>query len=290
MLLLLGGCGTSINTDPLEITSKKSKNHKHVFEGVWIKQPSYYKPADSFYGFRTPYLESSISVTTSDKSLDHFKSTYTKENLRRKNLDPLEIRELKVNGKNGLYLVVEDKRKQIIKYKMLIEVESELIEVEAYFITAEMGYQVRVENALHSIYIGEKEKMIDKFQLVLFDNAKGSIIYTTDGEYPTQSEDGLTIEEFAIENTKAKLPKQFIEDEMKRSLGRIPESWSVSNFEGGKIYMMKGKHDGKSAIVFFFMFNANNKGFIVSCTGNDRMNLLEVEQDVRNKYLKLTLQ
>ena len=219
-LLLIISC-QSTEHNHIEITPKKTPNKIHVGQGVWMNIPSYFKKAKSYEGYQAPNSTASISVKSSNKSIEELKKSFEPAYLKKRKTVLLESSTVKYgDNENAFFTVVRDKRKETIRYFLAIAQGGRTYNIKAfYFENARDGYNLEIREALQSVFIGDHQEKEELFKLANLSNFD-SIIYTRDGKHPTESADQAVVEIETKKSTRGITDKKLIESEARKITGK----------------------------------------------------------------------
>lgn len=186
---------TACEEEPqLTFNGIKSKTAKHLGEGVWIDVPASYSKAKSYNGFQASGLESSISLQINEATIEDVKRSFDEKLLKRKKTKLITLQVVPFGTQDSaVFSMVHDRRKGTIRYLLSIKQGNMMYGVKAFCYEAlKDKYDMRIKRALESVAFGEIIVKKEPFVLAKLVSLN-EFVFTRDGEFPTQSEDGANI-------------------------------------------------------------------------------------------------
>ena len=222
--LVIGSCN-SYKEDHIVLKPQKQDSSVHVGQGVWMKIPSGYKRADSYEGFQTSNLYSSISVQTTHLSIKKLKKSFDPKTLKKRSMELLELSTVDFGGNdNAIFGVVHDKRKKTIKYLLAVNDGQRTYNIKAFCFHQVMDkYDPRIRESLFSAFIGEHIEKEELFEFAAIEGAS-KFFYTRDGNYPPESDDGAVVEMETIASLQGILGTGLIQSELRELTGEKRKS------------------------------------------------------------------
>ena len=267
------------------MTGDKSENSVHVGLGVWLEIPRGYSKANSYDGYQLG-SNSSISVKISSNSIEKLRDAYDPVNLEKRNIELIELSPVSYGEKeNGLFVVMHDKQKNLIRYLLAIHENGKTYMVKAF--TLKDTYKQKIYDCLKSVYIGEHIEKEEPFKLAKLLTLEDMIL-TRDGKYPTESADGSVIEFNTIESLDGVLETGLVKSELQKLTGGEAISVRAERVSNGGYYSGTSIRGDKKAYVALLKIE-NQGGTLIKCYGNKDCNLDDFDRFLRNKLLKTTI-
>ncbi len=280
-----------VDSSEISVEGKKVEDAKHLGQGVWMKIPSKYRKAESYDGYQAPQYHSSLSVKTSQESLDRLLKVYEEKNLKAQKCRLLELRPVVFEEEHeGYYVVVQDFRKKTIRHLLAVKIGETLYKIKGfYFKELEDQYETYVRNALLSSHIGEVQQEEERFKFASFIDLE-TVVLTTDGKFPTESPDSLYLSLRSFDNVGAVDPFEIIRNELQKhvEIDMRKVNTVIDPLQNGKIYINQGKDDSKACLVMFVSAD-NNKGSLYTLYGERSIDLKELKRYLKRSFTEIKI-
>lgn len=292
-ILILGfmRCEDPVIRNQITLSPQKRSEKSHLGKGVWLNVPKGYKKAKSYDGYQAKGMNSSISVRLHEKTSDELKRSYDSRNLKKRNLKLIELSDVTYgeSGK-GFLSVVHDKPKNLLRYLLSISYNGATYNITSFCPESrKSSYDPAIRKSLSSVYIGDLVKT-ELFQLATI-TGPNEILYTKDGKYPTESEDGAVAEWTVMKSLDGIYLMGFVEKELKKIAKDARPRTGYHNLENGKFYFSKGTSEQENKKVFVALVAPNQEegGVLVKCHGNINASLEEFETYARRQLITTTI-
>jgi hypothetical protein len=288
LLALLLSCN-SVITDKITLKGVEDGDSDHLSEGVYLKIPPGYKPAKSYEGFQAPNAESSFSLKTVSQTMQEYMAVYNSDKFP-SHYEILEKRPVSFNGSDsGYYLVIENSKKKTTKHTLVLEKDQVLYKITGFYFTPLADkYKSKIRRALYSTYFGENIAKEERFKIA---NLKdfSAVVYTQDGEYPTKTEDNLHMEVESIDNIQDIYPETFIKRRLNKVIDVKNPKMITELLENGKLITIKASSSDKKVLIALIVNEDQNKGKLVTFSGNQTIDLNELEAYLRTQIISYTI-
>ncbi len=156
LIVLFATCFICCSTPTYELNSEKTENHLLVGYGIYMNLPFDFKKASSYKGYQLRDKSASVSVKTSEESLQDVLNHYTSKSFKRSNLKALE--HLNVNYQDsleGIIFTYLDKRsKYISKNVVFPQEDNTTLKINFLYHSSRKGeYEKMTNRMLNSIYL-----------------------------------------------------------------------------------------------------------------------------------------
>ncbi len=271
------------------ISSVKKEDSQHLGNGVWMVIPDSYKKANSYNGFQAITRQSSISLDMNRKSIDEVKKAYAPGHLKEVNMALLELSTVHYGGnENGVFLVIHDKSKKVIRYLLSIAINDRTYNIKAFCLERRKDrYDPEIRKSLESIYIGDYKEKEKLFKLAKLESLT-ELFFTKDGVYPTNSPDNAVIKTKKMTSFEGILESGLIKSELQKITGKNSNSWGVETLSNGKFFFGTSESENKKGFVALLV-NQKQEALLVSCSGNQNSSLIEFERYVRETLIKTSI-
>lgn len=292
-IMILGfiGCEDPVIRNQITLSPQKSSKKSHLGKGVWLNVPKGYKKAKSYDGYQARGMNSSISVRLHEKNSDELKKSYDPKNLKKRGLKLIELSDVAYgeSGK-GFLSVVHDKPKNLLRYLLSISYNGATYNITSFCPESrKSSYDPAIRKSLGSVYIGDLVET-ELFQLATI-TGPDEIIYTKDGKYPTESEDGAMAAWTVMKSLDGMYLMGFVEKELKKIAKDARPRTGYQNLENGKFYFSRGAsaQEDKKVFVALLAPEQEEGGVLVKCYGNSKASLEELETYVRKQLITTTI-
>lgn len=281
------GCSGHVEKE-IVIDPNKYRYSVHLGAGVWLLVPDGYKKAASYDGYQANNSESSISVKTSDKSSEELKKAYDPKLLRKRDMELIELSEVKYGEKGtGFFSVVHDKKNKLLRYFLSISKDGRTYNITSFCAEGAKGtYDRLIRWSLKNVFIGEskEEEELFKFAKLISSN---EVAYSKDGKYPTESADNALAEwkDMSASDLDGALGSTLVEIELGKLVKKSRHMVEFAPLTNGMYYHGKAVSKNRKAYVALFV-NEKKEGILVKCYGNEKSDLAEFERYVEGQLLK----
>jgi len=288
-LAAFSACGNSYTEREITLAAEKKPSSAHMGKGVWMMVPHAYRKAKSFDGFQTPNMASSISLKVSTQPVEQLKLAYDPAKLSPQKMELIELSEVNYGDSGtGFLSVVHDKGRRIMRYFMSISEQEQTYNITAFCVESGADkFDPHIRSSLSSLYIGEYDEE-GGFKLTTF-NGENGMLYTKDGQYPTESEDEAVVGWEKIESLHGVGKMAMVENELDKLVKDGGSSVMLENISNGQLYNGKSSSENKKAFVALLALEGEEGGLLVKAHGNSQADLDEMEDFVRGLVLKTTV-
>lgn len=286
--LSIEACLNSHKEGHIVLTPKKYDASVHIGQGVWLKIPNGYKRADSYEGFQTPHMNSSISVKTTYSPIEEVKKEFDPQFLKKRGMELMELSSVEFGGNdNAFFAVVKDNRKKTVKYLLAVSDGERTYNIKAFCFQQVMRkYDPMIRASILSSFIGEHVEKEELFEFAAIEGPS-KFIYTRDGNYPPESDDGAVVEMETIASLQGILGTGLIQSELQKLTGEKRNSVATEFISNGKFYYGTSKSDNKVAFVALVALDEEDKGTLIKAYSHDPGSLADFEEFVRGQFLKV---
>lgn len=271
----------------------KSKTAKHLGEGVWLDVPSFYKKARTYDGFQAQGYESSISLQVNNASLEEVKKSFDKEVLARKKTKLITLQVVPFGDQDSaVFSIVYDKRKQTRRYLLSVARGNKMYGIKAFcFDHLKDKYDMLIKRSLESVTFAETIEKKEAFMLAKLVSLK-ELIYTRDGEFPTQSEDEATLVIKKIDPKKAGSTSgsksNFLSNTMKEYADSRESSVRIEKVEDGH-FISAYFLDSEKKVFGAHLSDGKELSNLYIGTSTTREGIKELGQYVRDTNIKTAI-
>jgi len=296
LTFLIASCGP--DTSPLILKNDNSANHIHIGEGVYMINPPGFSEASSYMGFQAPDYNASISLKPQYESLENLRKEYTPESIKSKPVKLLALKELFFKDvQNGFYVKLEYKGRGIINEILVFENGGSTYKmIGLYHAANESIYGPKVNLALLTSYVGQRQVKEEYFQMAYLDEAKDALVYTRDGKFPTESPDELYLSISTSSSTSKS--RQSISNEMKAKIKEAigndfknTNHWGITTMplKEGKVYATSFSDKGYKVVARAYANDDEPDVMIAIAYGNESVGIDDLKDRVDNMFLTLDL-
>jgi tetratricopeptide (TPR) repeat protein len=272
-----------------KLTNAQNELSVHLVDRLFINNPTGFHRAKYFDGFQNDGGNASISVKLINEPLSFFKSRFSKDNLKTKKWELIEISPAIINNTDSaLYVAYIDKKKQIEKFDLAIRDEKNNI---TYFITSFKQIDDKntdannLKNAILSSYLGDVLYKDELFKFAGFTDGKSKEIYTKDGNYPTNSPDKGVIEIWTKSFPNIEIAKNYLDKELK-IYGKMEEfENAIEKLDNGSL-ILRGQNNDEKYVVYYLLFSLNEISKILKFTSNSKASAYEFIEYARGSIVK----
>lgn len=288
LFLLCFGCQ---DNSPLVLNPIKRDDASHLGKGVYLTVPALFDKATSYDGYQMVGHAASISVDIVSQKLESVKKSYDPDVLSRRKNELLEIRPVEFGGnKMAFYSKVRDKRKKTVKYLLAIANGGETYLIKAFcFDTNVDVVGPRIERALKTTFIGEKPMEEQEFLLAKI-YSMDHMIYTRDGNFPTESKDNSVVEHKVIKVDEIMTEvegEEFLKNEMSKIVPDVKVRIITDDLIEGSYQYVGDEYSDKN--VFLALFNSEKESLFIKCTANTTVGRTYFKSYIEKNFLKMTL-
>lgn len=272
-----------------KLTNAQNELSVHLVDRLFINNPAGFHRAKYFDGFQNDVGNASISVKLINEPLSFFKSRFSKDNLKTKKWELIEISPAIINNTDSaLYVAYIDKKKQIEKFDLAIRDDINNI---TYYITSFKQIDDKntdannLKNAILSSYLGDVLYKDELFKFAGFTDGKSTEIYTKDGNYPTNSPDKSVIEIWTKSFPNIEIAKNYLDKELK-IYGKMKEfENAIEKLDNGSL-ILRGQNNDEKYVVYYLLFSLNEISKILKFTSNSEASAYEFIEYARGSIVK----
>jgi len=286
--ILISSCA-SIDENAIELTWKKKQNHQHLGSGFWISVPHEFYKADSYRGFQAPNYSASMALKESYSTLEKLNSEYANGNYNARKIILSERKPVLLEGDTiGLFLKLKYRGDDKSVLRLFLKYEDVMYQLETfYFDKFESKYEENVKHSIFSIVKAEEQKNEQELQVAQISD-DFNIILTRDGAYPTEAEDGFTVEQRSIGFKRRDEIHDLLEKMLKEKLGiEINKTISVRSLSDGRIYSIKGESDNLKTLIKYIAKNDVEEGTLIVASGNEKSDLKKMNKLITKSLITI---